>query len=61
MDFQFSDKVRALQDHINRFMEEQIYPLEPEFSDHVEQAGGWTTPPIMDKLKAMAREEGSTL
>lgn len=58
MDFQFSDKVRELQDHLNRFMDEHVYPLEPDYADHVEEAGGWTTPPIMDALKAKAREHG---
>ena len=58
MDFQFSDKVTLLQDRLNRFMDENVYPLEKEFSDHVEKAGGWTTPPIMDDLKAKARDEG---
>jgi acyl-CoA dehydrogenase len=39
-------------------MDEHIYPLEPEYSEHVEKAGGWTTPPVMDELKAKARAEG---
>ncbi|MDP6566847.1 MAG: acyl-CoA dehydrogenase family protein [Alphaproteobacteria bacterium] len=58
MDFQFSDKVRAYQDQVTRFMDEHIYPLESEYSAHIEGAGGWTTPPIMDELKAKAREQG---
>ena len=53
MNFEFSDDVRALQDRLNRFMDEHVYPLEPVYSEHVEEAGGWTTPPIMDKLKAL--------
>ncbi len=57
MDFQFSDKVLALQDRVTRFMDDHVYPLEPEYAGHVEKAGGWTTPPIMDELKAKAREE----
>ena len=58
MDFQFTDKVRALQDHLTKFMDEHIYPLEADYAGHVEKAGGWTTPPIMDELKAKAREQG---
>jgi acyl-CoA dehydrogenase len=58
MDFQFSNKVRVLQDRLTQFMDEHIYPLEPEYSEHVEKAGGWTTPPVMDELKAKARAEG---
>jgi len=58
MNFEFSDDVRALQDRLNRFMDEHVYPLEPVYSEHVTEAGGWTTPPIMDELKARAREAG---
>ena len=38
-------------------MDDHVYPLEPEYAGHVQKAGGWTTPPIMDELKAKAREE----
>ncbi len=58
MNFQFSDKVRALQGRLSRFMDEHIYPLEHEYASHIEKAGGWTTPPIMDKLKDKARAQG---
>ena len=58
MDFQFSNKVSVLEDRLSRFMDEHIYPLEPDYSGHLEAAGGWTTPPIMDELKAKARQEG---
>ena len=58
MDFQFSDKIQAVQERLTGFMNEHVYPLEPEYSNHVQQAGGWTTPPIMDELKAKARDEG---
>ena len=58
MDFQSSDKVRGLQERVGRFMDDHVYPLEDEYSEHVQEAGGWTTPPIMDKLKVKAREEG---
>lgn len=57
MAFQFSDKVRALQEQLNHFMDEHIYPLEPKYADHVNKAG-WTTPSILDELKAKAQEEG---
>ena len=58
MNFEFSDKVRDLQQRITDFMDEQVYPLEEAYSSHVEAAGGWTTPPIMDRLKEKARELG---
>ena len=58
MDFQFSDKVRSLQARISEFMDQHIYPVEAEYPNQVEQAGGWTTPPIMDQLKIKARAAG---
>ena len=58
MDFEFSDKVRFYQERIGRFMDEHVYPLEADYRRHVAEAGGWTTPPIMDELKAKARSEG---
>ncbi len=58
MDFQFSDRVRELQGRISKFMDDHVYPLEAEYSEHVAEAGGWTTPPVMDELKAKAREQG---
>ncbi|MDP6377042.1 MAG: acyl-CoA dehydrogenase family protein [Pseudomonadales bacterium] len=58
MNFEFSDKVRTLQDRLTAFMDEHIYPIEGEYSEHVKAAGGWTTPPIMDQLKEKARAEG---
>ena len=58
MDFQFNDRVRGLQDRVSRFMDEHIYPLEAEYGEHVEAAGGWTTPPILDELKGKAQAEG---
>ncbi|MFP6584732.1 MAG: acyl-CoA dehydrogenase family protein [Candidatus Hydrogenedentota bacterium] len=58
MDFQFSDRVQDLQARITAFMDKHVYPLEPYYGDHIKEAGGWTTPPIMDELKAKARDEG---
>ena len=58
MNFEFSDKVQSLQQRISDFMDDHVYPLEDEYSQHVKDAGGWTTPPIMDKLKDEARGDG---
>lgn len=58
MDFQFNDKVLDLQNRLNVFMDKHVYPVEAEFDRHVEEAGGWTTPPILDALKDKARSEG---
>ncbi len=58
MNFEFSERVRVLQDKLSSFMDTHVYPLEAEYTHHVEEAGGWATPPIMDELKAKARKEG---
>jgi acyl-CoA dehydrogenase len=58
MDFQFNDKVRDLQDRLTVFMDKHVYPVESEYDRHVEEAGGWTTPPFLDDLKKKARDEG---
>jgi len=58
MDFQFSDKVRDLQERLAAFMDAHIYPLEADYPGLVKQAGGRTTPPVMDELKAKARAAG---
>jgi acyl-CoA dehydrogenase len=56
--FEFSDKVRTLQGKLQAFMDEHIYPIEDDYAGHVRAEGGWTTPPIMDDLKAKARDAG---
>ncbi len=58
MHFEFSDKVGALQSRVSAFMDEHVYPIEEDYGEHVRAAGGWTTPPIMDELKAKARDAG---
>ncbi len=58
MNFQFNDRVQALQDHLTRFMEEHVYPLEDDYPRYVEEAGGWATPSVIDDLKSKARSEG---
>ena len=37
MNFDFSDKVKDLQARLTRFMEERIYPAEPEFAAEVDE------------------------
>lgn len=58
MDFEFPDKVKDLQARVAAFMDEHIYPLEHDYDRHVAEAGGWTTPPVLDDLKEKARAAG---
>lgn len=57
MDFNHSDKVQALLAQLSSFMDEHIYPAEALFHQQV-AANRWTTPPIMQSLKAKAKAEG---
>src|SRR5258708_32869519 len=62
MDFAYSDKVKALQGKLARFMDEQVYPNERRFRDEVEanRAKGdpWVPTKLIDELKPKARAEG---
>jgi len=59
MDFEYSDKVVALQQKLSRFMEDVVYPAEQEYYDHIKpEAQRWTIPPIMEEMKKKARAEG---
>ncbi|ANK82568.1 MAG: acyl-CoA dehydrogenase [Rhizobiales bacterium NRL2] len=58
MDFEFPDKVKNLQARVAAFMDEHVYPLEHEYDRHVAEAGGWTTPPMLDNLKEKAKAAG---
>jgi len=61
MDFSHSDKVRLLQEQLERFMETQVYPAELRFHEEMEnnrQAGNpWQPTRVMEELKLKARAE----
>ncbi len=57
MDFQHPPHVRDLQQRLTGFMEEHVYPAEHTFSDQVQQER-WKSPPVLEDLKAKAREQG---
>jgi acyl-CoA dehydrogenase len=59
VDFEFSPKVEQLRKELTAFMDEHVYPAEAIYAEQVERAGdGYMYPPIMDELKAEARERG---
>lgn len=59
MYFEHSDKVKKLQEKLTNFMEEYIYPNEQVYLEQLEESEDrWDTPPIMEELKAKAKEEG---
>lgn len=57
MNFQYSDKVKALMIQVSDFMEEHIYPVEQLMHEQV-KLDPWSTPPLMDELKAKAKAQG---
>jgi acyl-CoA dehydrogenase len=62
MDFAYSDKVKALQAKLARFMDEHVYPNERRFHDEVEanraKGNPWVPTKLIEELKPKARAEG---
>jgi len=59
MDFAFDPTTLELRERLLRFMDELVYPAEPRFHEEVAGAGDrWQTPPVVEELKARARERG---
>jgi acyl-CoA dehydrogenase len=58
MDFEFSDKVKNLQQKLMAFMDEHIYPNEKTYCEQVAKGDRWAPPPLMEELKAKGRAAG---
>ncbi|SFJ25839.1 acyl-CoA dehydrogenase [Thermoflavimicrobium dichotomicum] len=59
MNFDYSDKVKELQKRLTEFMEQVVYPNEATYQQQLNEAPNrWTTPPIMEEMKAKARAAG---
>ena len=58
MDFEYSQKVKDLQDKVTNFMNENVYENEDVYKNEVEEGGRWCIPEIMETLKAKAKSEG---
>ncbi|MEM7433653.1 MAG: acyl-CoA dehydrogenase family protein [Myxococcota bacterium] len=59
MDFTYSDKTQALIDRVQEFMDTHIYPNEAAFyAEHDALPDRWDTPPMIEELKAKAKEAG---
>ena len=58
MDFEYSQKVKDLQEKVTNFMNESVYENEDVYKNEVEQGGRWCIPEIMETLKAKAKSEG---
>ena len=58
MNFEFSGKVKNLQQKLIAFMDEHIYPNEKAYYDQVAEGDRWAVPPLMNELKEKARAAG---
>lgn len=57
MNFTYSDNVMELVARLRAFMDEHIFPNEALMHEQV-ALERWSTPPLMEELKALARKEG---
>ncbi|MBA6288864.1 acyl-CoA dehydrogenase family protein [Colwellia sp. MB3u-4] len=57
MDFEYSDKVKELMARVSTFMDSHVYPVEAQMHEQVAQ-DQWSTPPLMEALKAKAKAQG---
>jgi acyl-CoA dehydrogenase len=59
MNFDYSDKARALQLRLQQFMDAEIYPVEHAYQEYFKTAANpWASPPLMVELKAKAKKAG---
>jgi acyl-CoA dehydrogenase len=63
VDFGFDSRTEQLRAQLLDFMDAHVYPAEPVLADQAAQAAAdlktaWTTPPIVEDLKAEARRRG---
>jgi len=58
VDFTLSPRAEALQQRLQAFMDQHVYPAEARFASELDTAGRWHEPPVMEELKALAKRAG---
>ncbi len=58
MNFDYTPKVQELRKKLAAFMDEQIYPNEHRWHEHVRSERRWEPVPVIDELKPKARAAG---
>jgi acyl-CoA dehydrogenase len=58
VDFAYSDKVKALQEKLGRFMDEHVYPNEHRYHEGLTEGNRWQPRQIVEELKPKARSAG---
>jgi len=57
--FEFSDRSKDFQERVQAFMHAHVYPAESVYEEQVRDGDRWQdVPPIIEELKAKAREQG---
>ncbi len=57
MNFEYTEKSKAIQERIDRFMQEHIFPIEKDYFEFVEEHP-WQIYPDQERLKDIAKAEG---
>ena len=58
MDFEFSPKVKELQERVSTFMDRHIYPNEEKMAAQIAEGDRWQPIPLLEEIKAKAKAEG---
>jgi acyl-CoA dehydrogenase len=58
MNFDYSEKVQALQKRLSAFMDEHIYPNEKIYDEQIREGDRWLPVGIIEQLKPVARAAG---
>ena len=58
MNFEYSNKVKDLQDKLTNFMNEHVFKNEVVYKEEVEKGGRWCVPKIMEDMKSKAKAQG---
>jgi acyl-CoA dehydrogenase len=58
VDFEYSARVKDLRARLTAFMDAHVYPSERRFEEQVAQGDRWQPIPLVEELKAKARDEG---
>jgi acyl-CoA dehydrogenase len=58
VDFDFDARTREWRDRVLEFMDAHVYPSEAVYEEQVAAGPAWSTPPVIEQLKAKARAAG---
>lgn len=59
MHFEHSEKTQDLISRVDKFLQENLYPVENELQEFIDNSDDrWVIPPLLEELKAKAKSEG---